>query len=101
MSMSMSMSMSMPMSTRSATLHHAAPHPHCTTRTTLHHKVVSSKTRSDQNVFWVLATPEAVVPTPCMQVGARPPDGFCYRVLPCIVKTGDALLQEQFALQLV
>jgi hypothetical protein len=34
MSMSMSMSMSMPMSTRSATLHHAAPHPHCTTRTT-------------------------------------------------------------------
>ena len=41
------------------------------------------------------------VRTPCMQVGARPPDGFCYRVLPCIVKTGDALLQEQFALQLV
>ena len=34
-------------------------------------------------------------------MGARPPDGFCYRVLPCIVKTGDALLQEQFALQLV
>ena len=56
---------------------------HCTTLhyTTLHH---------------VLAAP-----TPRMQVGARPPDGFCYRVLPCIVKTGDALLQEQFALQLV
>ena len=41
------------------------------------------------------------MPSPCMQVGARPPDGFCYRMLPCIVKTGDALLQEQFALQLV
>ena len=40
-------------------------------------------------------------PTPRMQVGARPPHGFCYRLLPCIVKTGDALLQEQFALQLV
>ena len=34
------------------------------------------------------------------QVGARPPDGFCYHVLPCICKTGDSLLQEQFAIQL-
>jgi hypothetical protein len=28
----------------------------------LHHQVVSSKTHSDHNVFWVLATPEAVEP---------------------------------------
>jgi len=33
--------------------------------------------------------------------GVRPPAGFCYRVLPCLVKTGDSLLQEQFAIQLI
>ena len=27
--------------------------------------------------------------------------GFCYRILPCLVKTGDSLLQEQFAVQLI
>ena len=41
------------------------------------------------------------VATRWVQVGARPPEGLVYRVLPCIVKTGDALLQEQLAMQLV
>ena len=35
------------------------------------------------------------------QVGAQPPPGFTYRILPCIAKTGDSLLQEQLAIQLV
>ena len=30
-----------------------------------------------------------------------PPPGFAYRTLPCLVKTGDPLLQEQFAILLV
>ncbi len=33
--------------------------------------------------------------------GGAPPPGFGYRILPCLVKTGEGLLQEQFAIQLV
>ena len=88
----------------SATLHFSALH--CTTLhyttlhyTTLHYTTLHNTTCLPRPHRAPHRAPTA--PPPRMQVGARPPGGFCYRVLPCIVKTGDALLQEQFALQLV